>query len=230
MHAEPDDAAEARICFEQIVPSALEAAGTKFWPAGATLRICFLDGDPTVQEQVVATAQTWTQYANLKFNFLTKSDPEAHIRISFLRRGSWSAVGRDALNRAVYGAGAPTMNYGWLKPASPADDYYVVLHEFGHALGLIHEHQSPASGIQWQRSAVIADLSGPPNSWPVPYIEANVLNKYGAGTITQFTAFDPQSIMVYAIPSKWTVGDAAYPINKVLSASDIDFIRRCYPQ
>jgi hypothetical protein len=97
------------------------------------------------------------------------------------------------------------MNYGRLTPESPPEDYSVVLHEFGHALGLIHEHQSPANGIQWDRPAVIRDLSGPPNRWDPPTIEHNVFNKYTSQTVSQFTQFDPESIMLYAFPSHWTV-------------------------
>ncbi len=45
---------------------------------------------------------------------------------------------------------------GWLEPDTPNDEYRrVVLHEFGHALGGIHEHQSPASGvIPWDKPKV----------------------------------------------------------------------------
>ena len=48
------------------------------------------------------------------------------------------------------------MNYGWLTPESAQDEVRrVVLHEFGHALGLIHEHQNPkGGGIEWNRDAV----------------------------------------------------------------------------
>lgn len=37
----------------------------------------------------------------------------------------------------------------------------LVPHEFGHAVGLIHEHQNPEGGVPWSRDAVVADLSGP---------------------------------------------------------------------
>lgn len=221
---------EHRICYERVVPQAVEAAGLKFWPAGATLRVSFLDGDASVQAKVVQYAQQWTEFANIHFDFLEEPDPKAHIRISFQERGSWSALGKDALNKAYFPEGTPTMNYGWLTVDSPDEDYSVVLHEFGHALGLIHEHQSPGAAVEWDEEAVIADLSGPPNRWNVDMIRRNVLEKYSTTVVSQFTTFDPSSIMVYAIPRHWTQNHVSYPENKVISTTDQEFIRARYPR
>jgi len=220
---------QRRICFERIIPPAFEAAGTKFWPKGFTLRVAFLDGDPEVQAKVRLFAGEWTHYANVKFDFVKKPD-QAHVRISFLQNGSWSAVGKDALNEAYFPKTEPTMNYGWLTPDSPLEEYSVVLHEFGHALGFIHEHQSPGSGIKWNRDAVIADLSGPPNNWDVATIEHNVLSKYSSATVTNFTQFDPGSIMLYTFPSEWTLDGMAFAENKWPSKIDKTFISNMYPK
>ena len=35
----------------------------------------------------------------------------------------------------------------------------VILHEFGHALALVHEHQNSALSIQWNETAVIEELT-----------------------------------------------------------------------
>ena len=71
-----------------------------------------------------------------------------------------------------------------------------VAHEFGHAIGLAHEHQNPAGGMQWNEAAVIRDLSGPPNHWGEAQIRHNVLNKYRADQINGTTS-DPDSVMLY---------------------------------
>ncbi len=222
--------AENYICYERFFGPAEEAAGKNFWPAGSTLSVSFLDGEPLVKAKVRYYARKWMRFANVRFRFISAVDPTAHIRISFLQNGSWSALGTDALNTAWFPEGEPTMNYGWLKADSTSEEYSrVVLHEFGHTLGLIHEHQTPAGGIHWNRDAVIRDLSGPPNRWDVPTIEHNVLNRYSEPEITQYTQFDPHSIMLYAFPSSWTTDNMTFPSNSVLSDTDKTFIAQQYP-
>jgi hypothetical protein len=93
-----------------------------------------------VQEKVEHYASQRSQYANIRFEFFA-DDPDAEIRISFQQSGSWSAVGTDALVEEYFPKTEPTMNFGWLKPGLAEEEYLgVVLHEFGHALGMIHEH------------------------------------------------------------------------------------------
>jgi hypothetical protein len=122
----------------------------------------------------------------------------------------------------------PTMNYGWLTPDSEDDEIRrVVLHEFGHALGLIHEHQNPAGGIQWDRDAVTRDLSGPPNNWPADVIDHNMFETYQANE-TNFTATDKDSIMMYPIPANWTLDGYTVGLNTELSATDRQFVHEQY--
>jgi hypothetical protein len=55
------------------------------------------------------------------------------------------------------------MNLGWINDNKSEDDLRsVILHEFGHALGAVHEHESPYARIQWDREKVYEDLGGPP--------------------------------------------------------------------
>jgi hypothetical protein len=102
------------------------------------------------------------------------------------------------------------MNFGWLRDHTPDEEYArVVLHELGHAIGCVHEHQHPETPIQWNKQAVALAFSGPPNFWSPADIEANVLHRYAKGE-TQFSQFDPTSIMIYPIPAALTLDGASF--------------------
>ena len=195
----------------------------KRWARGTRLKIRFMDGDASVQQRVVNVAKEWEKHANVTLDFGTHADAE--IRVSFAREGSWSAVGTDA---RLFARSEPTMNYGWLTPASTDGEYSrVVLHEFGHALGAIHEHSSPGAGvIPWDREAVYAYYAR--QGWSRARVDHNVFRRYDAST-TNFTAFDPQSIMLYAIPDELTIGSYSVGWNRVLSERDKSFMKSNYP-
>jgi len=101
------------------------------------------------QEKVKAVVKEWEQYANLKFQFITGRT--ATVRISFdddpksPRGGSWSYIARDI--EGIPSSRA-TMNYGWVSKSREITekDKGVILHEFGHTMGLLHEHQSSRRG------------------------------------------------------------------------------------
>jgi hypothetical protein len=158
--------------------------------------------------------------ANLKFAF--DDSPNAEIRISFdSNDGAWSYVGTDC--RGIP-ANEATMNLGFLDGGTAA-------HEFGHAIGLAHEHQNPRGGIQWNEEAVIRELAGSPNFWDEATARHNVLRKYTADQI-KGTEFDPDSIMLYFFPASWTTNGVATKANEVLSAMDKAFIAgaQMYPK
>lgn len=121
------------------------------------------------------------------------------------------------------------MNFGWLTPGvSDEEARRVILHEFGHALGLIHEHQNPISSIKWNKPAVIADLSGPPNNWDGATIDHNMFEQYPPNEIAG-TKLDTTSIMMYPIPQSWTLDGTSAGMNNDLSSTDRTFIRKQYP-
>ncbi|KAM3095075.1 hypothetical protein ACKFKG_14310 [Phormidesmis sp. 146-35] len=197
----------------------------KKWKPGRTLRVRFLDGEPIVHQKVAEIARQWSQYANIRFSF--GNHPQAEIRISFKQEGTWSALGTDAL---LVPKDQPTMNYELLKSNTPEARYSRdVLHEFGHALGCIHEHVHPEAGISWNKEAVYRYYMAPPNSRTKEEIDRNLFKKYSR-TITQFSRFDPKSIMIYPIPKKLTTNGYEVGWNGQLSATDKAFIAKAYPR
>lgn len=105
----------------------------------------YLAGTPDQHTKVKTTIKEWERYAHISF-VPSANVADATVRISFdPDDGNWSVVG--AQHVAYAGSDEKTMNLGKLKPNGVvADDYerHVILHEFGHTLGLLHEHQSPA--------------------------------------------------------------------------------------
>lgn len=205
-------------------PLELALIAGKKWKVGRTLRVGFLDGDQGVQGKVEQLAHQWSQFANLKLEFGPASG--ADVRISFKFQGSWSYIGTDAKG---IGAGDATMNYGWLTPTTSDQEYErVVVHEFGHALGCIHEHQNPSTNIPWDKEAVYRYYGGPPNNWSRDQVDNNLFRKYSRD-ITNFSSFDRDSIMLYPIPNSHTVGDYEVGFNTELSDTDKSFITTMYP-
>lgn len=201
----------------------------KLWQDGRVLGVAFLDGSQTQKAKVIENARLWCKYADIEFDFSAGSGAE--IRISFKADpGSWSAVGTDCLHTEYFSKTEPTMNFGWLRNNTDDVEYRrVVVHEFGHALGAIHEHQNPKGGIKWDVEAVYAYFSGPPNNWSKADIDWNILNKYSEDQLNGST-FDRKSIMLYHFPPELVIGGKGTPTNTQLSAGDKRFIAKMYPK
>ncbi len=235
LHAsEPAPVNEDRYCFAWFKPKTSagqdRAALLKEakWPEGSIITVSFLDGDPTLQQRVIAAARLWTAHglANVTFDF-RKDTNATDIRISFRRKGSWSLIGTEC--RKEKNTSKPTMNFGWLTPeSSDLDVREVVLHEFGHALGLIHEHQNPVNGIHWNKDVIYKELSEPPNEWDRATIDFNMFEGFSRQE-TNYTQRDDKSIMMYPFPKRWTTDGFSTGFNSELSETDKKFIRRMYP-
>jgi len=157
---------------------------------------------------------------NLKFNFV--DDPFAMIRIDFdIYSGSWSYLGTDVLDTRIIPYNKPTMNFGWFNIST-------VLHEFGHMLGLIHEHQSPfGEPIPWNKTELYK-WAADTQKWSVQETNSQVLNKYNS-TLLNGTVFDPKSIMLYFYPKSLTTNNTGTSMNVRLSPYDVFYINSRYP-
>lgn len=208
--------------------STFEAFGAvltgKKWQQGRVLRVRHLDGDPIIHAKVEHFAKMWEDYANLTFEF--GNDPQAEIRISYHHDNrSWSYLGTDAL---TIDQDKETMHYGWLHPTTTDEEFRrVIVHEFGHAIGMIHEQSHPEISIKWDKPAVYRRYAA--QGWSQAQVDSNVFFKYSK-LVTQFSEYDRTSIMHYPIPPELTTDGVAVGWNTDLSATDKAFIARIYPK
>jgi hypothetical protein len=117
-----------------------------------------------------------------------------------------------------------TMNLGFLDGGTAA-------HEFGHAIGLAHEHSSPAGGMEWNKPVVLRDLAGPPNFWDAATVAAQrVLQVLGRPDQRHRSSIPTRSCCTPSRPT-WTVNGVSTHANDVLSQLDREFIAgaKMYP-
>jgi len=195
----------------------------RYWRPGRTVHVAFLNGDPITCEQVRSIARRWLEHANISLEFVDGC--EAEVRISFRHNsGLWSFVGTDAL---VIDPNEPTMNLAWLDTDPAAREYPgIVLHEFGHALGLTHIHQNPVGGLKWDMPRLY-DYYQATMDWN--HAQVDRLVKRVLVPRTPFTEYDVASVMSYAIPNELMVGHYSARWNSNLSASDRQWIQMLYP-
>lgn len=229
------------------------------WPAGQRLIVAVYGGRYEVWRDVSAIADEWSKYANVVFDFgldaktntarmWDPSDPKpnfAHIRIRLdidSPNIRYSAVGREAtlpeFSTGSMVLGGIAARHGTWTAIDRGD----ILHEFGHALGFLHEHQRPECASEFRRTPgphgepTIFDIYKSQFNWDRGQVETNLF--VSATYKTSFTG-KPQKKSLFNYPTpdpvlpalvNGTKGPCYTRVrNTMLSATDIARAREDYP-
>lgn len=170
------------------------------WPS-STISVCFFDGRQQARDRVARIAGNWSVGTGIRFDFGPTGNRRtcdiakpSNIRVSFLGEGYSSYVG--AVARQIP-SNRQTLNLAGMDRVGGFSAYEdgVVLHEFGHAIGFEHEHQSPISGCQEEFDWDILPLL---LQWPIDQIKRN-MQRLNVSSNMLYTAFDNKSIMLYSL-------------------------------
>jgi len=223
--------------------SVLQAAILKgmMWDQGRTIKVEFLEGTQEQKDWVkkIVTETFTPDLINLKWDF--DHGGRGDIRITFdPNGGAWSYIGDPVKNSIP--PNEPTLNLSWVDdnyrtdPRSVASGCCggVVKHEFGHSLGLTHEHARPDYPIAWDWPIVVAALSGPPNYWDEEIIRQQMTSIYNEDQI-QGTELDTTSVMMYMFPEEWILPEYRQyydlPDEPIQHLSELDkkLLKEMYP-
>jgi serralysin len=219
------------------------------WTRYANIRLTFVD---LASQRSLASNLGWISptlaVARAAVDGWTGVAPK--IRISFQSAGNYSAIGTDAGSIRTSEA---TMNLGIWRDVEAelaelkrkgakvtpefADEYRnesihrMVLHELGHMLGLVHEHQAPGNGIRWNKRVVAQAMREKRGEVATEeWLDDNIFHPLDKETLCNGSTYDRTSIMHYPIPANWTMDGVEVPINRNLSDEDQKFIAICYPK
>jgi hypothetical protein len=154
----------------------------------------------------------------LKFEWVESDDGDIRIKLDN-REGAWSYVGNQSKQIPM---NQQTMNFGWL-------DVSTIIHEFCHALGMIHEHQNPyGKGIDWNLKKLYSWAMAT-QGWDLYTTCQNITKKYSTDQVNG-SDYDPKSIMLYSYPAWLTNNKVGTFRNIVLSETDKNWLSAIYPK
>jgi hypothetical protein len=104
----------------------------------------------------------------------------------------------------------------------------VVLHEFGHAMGLFHEHQNPSQNnpIVWDKNQVYAHYIEKKH-WKKDAVDSQILNRRNTAK-SLYTPWDSKSIMNYNIQSGLTSAPVKIFVGQEYSDGDKSWFKLKY--
>lgn len=193
----------------------------KTWPQHSVLKISLLDMTAEQQQVTKDNINKWAPHTNLFFKFTDKPDGDIRITADNETKAAWSRIGTDAKRVPPP---KPTMSIGFNKPRASVAS--TIQHEFGHALGLKHEHQHPDRTLELNKTQIYEayGLQGKER------YEANhdIIRPFPRREV-KLSAYDQHSIMHYGFSKSWVNDAKAISKPAQLSEGDKNFIQSIYP-
>ncbi|KAK7984395.1 hypothetical protein PG989_011797 [Apiospora arundinis] len=186
--------------------------------------VCFANGSDEERELVKSTVEKHYHAIDMsvRFKFLEARDWNGPGAICITFENSDSSWCRLGLLPPRNDPENPTMCLS-LQGLGRDEKQQVVLHEFGHALGLHHQHQHPDSGIKWNEEKL---------KRMNPDISSRAIHKNYIDTIRSLAhvPYDRDYIMHYSV-SLHMATNLTEPIRsqKVLSEGDKKLLMSMYP-
>lgn len=177
--------------------------------AGQTVYLAF-DGDVETSKYVLEILKEFAfPYINLDFQIGRYNDSTITIKTN----PSASPTASISGNTTGIGTKTPVVTIYKLTQG-------VILHEFGHAMGMFHEHQNPApdNPIQWNKEEVYAHYVTKQN-WKKEAVDAQIINRRDKAK-SLFTNWDQNSIMNYTIRPGFTAAPIQTFIGQEYSKGD----------
>lgn len=236
---------------------AAEAIGDRFWIDRKSIKVCYFGANPVIVKLIASSAGDWQEALGdrLILDFgsvehprscLDQSDGFFQIRVGFGDRGYYSMIGKDSEQQSDR---QPSMNLaGFNRKYSPAKagltisnvaalaeprDKGIIRHEFGHALGLLHEHQNPnfdcSKAIIWEGENGLISFGKRQWGWEEDRIRRNF--EY-VSNVEVSPIGDITSIMVYGLNPAYIKeeyrDECVFPQPLIISRADKAFIAAQY--
>lgn len=192
------------------------------WPQFATLKISLMGMTKAQEKFTQDNINKWAPYINLKLEFTDKPGGDIRIQANNDVDGGYSYYGTEG--KGAVGANEATMEIGFLGGLNTFNAR-TVQHEFGHALGLHHEHQHPENTLEFDLEWIRKDYKDRKEPGDIDDNFAPVNPKE---VIT--SAYDQASIMHYSFPEDYLKRGEAIEASNELSEGDKAFARSLYPR